>query len=272
VVIFGGYRFSVYRTDVWELSLEGEGSWKKLEPVGTPPSERVGEIVMHDPRRHRMILVGGAVSPQQGMDTWSLAMRGRLEWSPLIEAARPPSGRYGHTAIYDSKHERMVIFGGSTRDRYAQLDAWALPLAGDPKWVPLWPRKCCGQPSAGNGHSAIHDPVRERMLLFGGITYHEHYPSEVLNELWSLSLAGEPCGRKSKRPATSRHPAWVTSRSTIRQGTAWWCSADGTGWRRTATSGLYRLPRRDGSGSSRRTLAPGLALALAVSTIPWAGG
>jgi hypothetical protein len=202
VVIFGGYRWSVYRTAVWELSLGGEGSWRKLDPVGTPPSERVGEIVMHDPRRHRMILVGGAASPQQGTDTWALALRGRLEWSPLIESAPLPSGRSGHTAIYDSQGERMVIYGGDSYENYpySAQDVWALSLAGDRRWVPLRPREW-SPPDAGRSHSAIYDPIRERMLVFGGITDRPDSPdpslkTRIVNDLRSFSLAGEPTWSK----------------------------------------------------------------------------
>ena len=50
-----------------------------------------------------------------------------------------------------------------------------------------WPRG-----ATRTGHSAIYDPVRDRMVVFGGYTYHD---------VWALKLAGDPtCGSSS--PAT----------------------------------------------------------------------
>ena len=76
----------------------------------------------------------------------------------------PPSGRSEHTAIYDPVRDRMVVFGGY--DGTLRNDVWALSLSGSPAWSALAPAG--SPPSARYGHTAIYDPVRDRMVVFGG--------------------------------------------------------------------------------------------------------
>src|SRR5437899_13018176 len=43
-------------------------------------------------------------------------------------------------------------------------------------------------PEGRHGHSAIYDPVRDRMIVFGG----EISDGTVLNDVWARSFAGVP--------------------------------------------------------------------------------
>src|SRR2546422_7887538 len=75
----------------------------------------------------------------------------------------------------------MLVFGG-----YTNRNVWALPLAERPIWTQLltvgW------SPSPRSQPSVIYDPVRDRMLVFGG------YGSEGMgvehNDVWALPLSG----------------------------------------------------------------------------------
>ena len=73
----------------------------------------------------------------------------------------------------------MVVFGGY--DGSYRHDTWAMTLSGEPTWSEL---TTSGTPPAGrNGHSAIYDPLRDRMVVFGGGNN-----SGRRNDLWELSL------------------------------------------------------------------------------------
>jgi hypothetical protein len=75
----------------------------------------------------------------------------------------------------------MLIFGGSL----GHNDVWELAFSGGPVWNQLFP---LGTPPAERGgHTAIYDPVRERMIVFGGWD-----GLEARNDTWALSLAGTP--------------------------------------------------------------------------------
>ena len=98
-------------------------------------------------------------------------------------AAPQPTARFCHTAIYDPVRDRMVVFGGY--DGGYRNDVWALSLAGSPAWSELAPGGT--PPSARDAHTAIYDPVRDRMVVFGG-----YDGASLRNDVWALSLSGSP--------------------------------------------------------------------------------
>src|SRR5262249_32908629 len=53
-------------------------------------------------------------------------------------------------------------------------------------WTPLAPAGA--PPAARSGHSAVYDPVRRRMIVFGG----QGDGGGVLNDVWALALDGSP--------------------------------------------------------------------------------
>ena len=147
-----------------------DGLWSEL-----PPPARAGHSAIHDPLRDRMIVFGGREN-----DVWALSLSGEKRWTRLQVAGTAPARRGDHTAIYDPVRDRMLVFGGFTNA--AQNDVWALSLAGTPTWSQLVPSNA--PPPARSSHSAIYDPVRDRMLIFGGWG--------MVNTVWELSLSGEP--------------------------------------------------------------------------------
>lgn len=209
LVVFGGYDDGGnYVNGVWALSLAGEETWTVLTPAGPRPSARYGHSAIYDPIRDRMIVFGGydSAPDHDRNDIWALSMGGVPEWRELVPDGTPPGGRSGHSAIYDPVRDRMVVFGGRSLHFAARGDAWALDLAEVPTWTALAP----GGPSPGgrSNHSAVYDPVRDRMLLFGGLVGSQ----SVSNEVWALGLAettawtavlpvGEPAAARSQHCA-----------------------------------------------------------------------
>jgi hypothetical protein len=187
MVVFGGYSGS-YFNDVWALSLAGTPAWMQLTPSGTPPSTRRIHNAIYDPLRDCMVVFGGYNSGAGAFnDVWALSLAGALAWAELTPSGAPPSGRYEHSAIYDPVRDRMLVFGGHSGSYLSGSylsDVWALSLAGTPAWTQLIPSGTT--PIARFGHSAIYDPVRDRMVVFGG------YSGSYFNDVWALSLAGTP--------------------------------------------------------------------------------
>jgi hypothetical protein len=110
-------------------------------------------------------------------DVYTLSLA-TLQWTHLSPAGTPPAPRYGHSAVYDLRRDRMLVFGGPDNQ------TWALSL--DPMtatWTQLLPDGT--PPSARYGHGAIYDPVRDRMLVFAG---------EDSDDLWELSFASSASG------------------------------------------------------------------------------
>jgi hypothetical protein len=180
MVVFGGSVSSRFN-DVWGLSLAGTPTWTQLTPVGTPPSGPAGHSAIYDPVRGRMVVFGGVGSSFN--DVWTLSLADTSVWTQLSPAGTPPSGRFGHSAIYDPVRDRMVVFGGYSGSYFNEV--WALSLADTPVWAQLSPSGT--PPGARSAHSAIYDPVRDRMVVFGGSSV-----SGYVNDVWALSLADTP--------------------------------------------------------------------------------
>src|SRR5512135_1917075 len=77
-----------------------------------------------------------------------------------------PPARLEHAAIYDPIRDRMLVFGG-VGGGGLRGEVWALDLCGAPSWHLLVPAGS-GAPARALAN-AIYDPVRDAMIVFGGV-------------------------------------------------------------------------------------------------------
>jgi hypothetical protein len=207
MIVFGGWDGTENLADVWTLSLAAAPTWTAETPAGTPPDARSGHGAIYDPVRDRMIVFGGYrdTSPRYLNDVWSLSLAGTPTWTALAPVGTPPSGRADVGAIYDPVRDRAIVFGGfsSTAPNYRN-DVWSLSLAGTPTWTALAP---VGTPPGGrHSLSAIYDPARDRMVVFGGSG-----SGGPFNDAWSLSLAGTPTWTALAPAGTPPHARYAHS-------------------------------------------------------------
>jgi hypothetical protein len=154
-----------------------DGTWSQLMPVGGPPSPRDQHTAIYDPVRDRMVVYGGGAGAGE---VWALTLTGTPQWTQLMPSGPSPAPRWAHTAIYDPVRDRVVVFGGMGPG--PMNDVWALSLGAPPQWTQILPTGA--PPTPRYEHSAIYDPVRDRMIVFGG--------SSGGNDVWTLSLGGSP--------------------------------------------------------------------------------
>jgi FlgD Ig-like domain/Galactose oxidase, central domain/Kelch motif len=184
MLVFGGLSGSSNKNDVWELTLGAIREWKQLVPIGTPPAARRGHVAIYDPVGDRMIVQGG-IGTSSLSDAWALSLSGATPaWSQLAPSGTPPSGRFGHSGIYDAVRNRLVIHGGQSGLTFRN-DVWALALGGSPGWSQVVPTG--GPPALRSRHTAIYDSVRDRMVVFGGTDGIDSW-----NDTWVLAFAGTP--------------------------------------------------------------------------------
>lgn len=189
LVMFGGYDLSASFTllgEVWTLGLSGTPTWTSVATTGVPPSPRYGSSAIHDPIRDRMIVFGGNTTAglhTPSNEVWSLSLGGVPAWTQLSPVGQAPLPRLFHSAIYDAHRDRMLVFGGYSWALHNDL--WALSLSGTPEWTQL--TTLGASPTPRDGHTAILDPVRDRMIVFGGNL--QLGTSFASNETWSLDLA-----------------------------------------------------------------------------------
>ena len=197
MLIFGGYGYHLptswtpdYLYDVWQLAVDGTPTWSELVASGTHPTGRLAGASIYDPLRQRFIVFGGTVGAT--VDVYALDLSGTPAWSVLSVAGTPPIAGYGMTTIYDPKRDRMIMFGGSISDNYfgVQDKVWALTFGDNPTWTEITP--AVAGPCARRSLVSIYDPVRDRMVIFGGWDNLSNNQSSFLGDVWALSLDGTP--------------------------------------------------------------------------------
>lgn len=166
----------------WALSLAGTPVWHRLGTAGTPPPVLSAHAAIYDPVRRRMIVTSGGTNDR----TWALSLSGTPTWSELRQvSSKPPPARQFAGAIYDPVRDRLVLCGGHSVYTGDFNDVWALSLSGDPEWTCLSATMGTTCPSARTRASVVYDPLRDRMLMFGGA----HWIYDF-DETWALDLAG----------------------------------------------------------------------------------
>lgn len=172
--------------DSWSLSLDANPTWRVLASPGTPvPTPRDGPILVRDPAHDRLLMFGGAGTSGEFLnDLWSFDLATR-QWSQLDPAGPLPPGRFCAGGAFDPVRSRMFVFS-SENFGVLQDDMWELDLEPTPAWVqvPLVDPR----PSARFSPTMLYDPVRDRILLFGGVSK----AGEYLGDTWSLSLGATP--------------------------------------------------------------------------------
>lgn len=152
--------------------------WEQFVATNPSPGGREQHAAIYDPVNDRMIIFGGASASG---DTWAFSPNYPNLWQSL--SVGTPGGRRGASAVYDPVRKRMILFGGYNG---AWLnDVWALPLDPPGPWTQL---STSGSPPTTRMLTPlVYDPVRDRVLLFGGWS-----GTQPLSDTWALSLAGTP--------------------------------------------------------------------------------
>ena len=164
-----------------------DGEMERSRHVGAYPAVGYAHSAIYDPVRDRMLVFGaaafrhlqrrlGAVAGgHAGLDAADshrhAAERAAGPQRDLRPGARPHGGLRGTTT------ERLRVLPqrrlGAVAGGHAGLDAADA-------------RRHAAERAAG--HSAIYDPVRDRMVVFGGSAVR----ASNFNDVWALSLAGTP--------------------------------------------------------------------------------
>jgi hypothetical protein len=215
MVMFGGISDSP-RNDVWSLSLAGPPTWTQLTPTGPYPLPRRGHGAVYDPVRDRMIVFGGLSTSGHALnDVWSLSLSGSPTWTELSPSGLRPAERAGCALIYDPVRDRLVLFAGGDLHPGGDFnDVWQLSLTGPPAWTRLSPSGTA--PEERSWTSAIYDPVRDRMVIFGGVGYYTdpYYGGlsyDNMADVQSLDLAGGTSWQQLSPTGVGPGPRYSTS-------------------------------------------------------------
>ena len=196
---------------LWSLSLGSSVAWTDLGGRRAPGRSSAAAVV--DPVRRVMWIhggMGGDAGPMTLADLWALPLGTLTGWSQPATTGTPLGRRFGHSAVYDAHRDRLLFFGGND-STVLHNDVWALALSGTPAWSQLSPSG--PPPSARQSHSAVYDAVNDRMVVFGGST-----GSELLNDVWALSLSGTPAWTQLSPTGTLPVARWAQSAALLPDG------------------------------------------------------
>jgi len=133
MTVFGGENLArnAFTNGVWTLShangLGGTPQWTNILADGAAgsPAKRWLHSAVYDIASNRMTVFGGealsgAASLSCFNDAWVLVnangLGGSPTWTKLGTAGLKPGPRCGHTAVYDTGNNRMMVFGGDNAD------------------------------------------------------------------------------------------------------------------------------------------------------------
>jgi hypothetical protein len=187
--VFGGEDAFRRFDDVWELTFSGTPQWTRLTPGGTATPTRSFHVAIHDPPRQRMVVFGGNAGGRSN-DTWALSLGAAPAWTQLANMGQWPPVMDRMSAAFDPVRSQMVVFGGSVvAPPYYSNDVYTLALGPYAIWQKVTPSG--GLPQGRMLTSMVHDPLRDRFIVYGGI-WKSADDWQHLADLWSLSLAGTP--------------------------------------------------------------------------------
>ena len=111
-------------------------------------------------------------------------------WNQKASGATP---RTGHTAVWDTQNNQMLVFGGSAGAPHFN-DLWAYSPSSN-----SWTQKASGA-TLRQAHTAVWDSQNNQMLVFGGTPD----DSSALNDLWAYNPSTDTWTQKASG-ATKRY-------------------------------------------------------------------
>ncbi|MFH2007580.1 MAG: kelch repeat-containing protein [bacterium] len=172
-VLFGGYHQGAYRPGTWEYD---GATWTNAAPAASP-SARVGmQLAFHEAEGAVVAFGGYTDSNIYYGDTWEYNGTNWIQGSP----AMPPHARNSYAMTYDAARGRTVIFGGYWYDGSDHLvaDSWEYDGV---EWAETTPGT---SPTARHGHALGFDSVRNRSVLFGGLSSPGAQVGNQLSDTW----------------------------------------------------------------------------------------
>jgi len=195
VVLFGGASDGSYNNDTW-LYDYGTNIWTERSK-GTKPGARAvsSAHMVYDSTNDNVILFGGAGSGSERKDdTWLYDVSSDV-WTQKSPSTKP-SPRAGHTMVYDSANEKVVLFGGY--DGSLDDETWVYDVPGD-----TWTQQNPGtKPAVRKEHGMAYDSANNKVVLFGGAD-----DGGARDDTWVYDVASDTWDQKSPstKPSARYH-------------------------------------------------------------------
>ncbi|MGI6394398.1 MAG: Kelch repeat-containing protein [bacterium] len=161
VVLFGGRKGGTEYNNLWEWD-GSTNRWNRLTITGEKPSGRDEHSMVYDSSCGGILIFGGPYFPNNDAWFWNSTTE---KWSEITLDSSAPEARSGHAMVYDNNRGKVIMFGGYNGFNFEQ-DLWEWDCVEE-KWVERTAQNL--KPEQRTGHAMVYDPVRKKIVLFGGI-------------------------------------------------------------------------------------------------------
>lgn len=175
IIMFGGFSNAIFWGDEWAYDYNSN-TWMK---IAKDPGNRFGTSMAYDEESDRIILFGGWYMNMGGFienDTWAYDFNSDT-WTEMKPSTSPPS-RNNHAMSYDSKADRVLVWGGTDLDgKPVDLSVWSYDFNTN-TWQEMIPDQT--HPNGRDFPGMVYDAESDRTILFGGELAGESY-----GEIWA---------------------------------------------------------------------------------------
>ncbi|HKW42909.1 MAG TPA: kelch repeat-containing protein, partial [Thermoplasmata archaeon] len=192
-IMFGGWNGVTgnYTNDTWSYDYTGN-NWTNRR-AARAPSPRARPGLAFDSQSNRVILFGGDAiwggqfAYSDETFAYNLAWNTWTNMSPVLH----PEGRRSPSMAYDSKADRMILFGGTNDFKPGPVngrynDTWAYDYDTN-TWANMSP---INSPSPRYHAGMAYDSEIDRMILYGGIgdekAPYETWSYDYGHNVWTL--------------------------------------------------------------------------------------
>jgi hypothetical protein len=162
---------------------------------------RYSQSAFYDTGTNSLFVFGGQHSKTNldFSDYWqasNVVGSSNLKWMILSPSGSRPSARFGHTGLFDSGSDRMMVFGGATGYPSPCVNDYhvlknANTKGGSLSWALVTPSGTPPTPRAL--HASVYDSVTNAIIIFGGYNCKTTY----YNDVWVLKDANDVTGQPS---------------------------------------------------------------------------
>ena len=148
--------------DTWIFDIAAS-AWSQIKPPAAP-TPRASAALAYDAESDRIILFSGFESGKNYalQDTWAFDMNAKT-WTQM--KSQGPPYHFGCSLVYDSKADRMIMWGGWNMEKYVGLDdTWTYDYNTD-TWTEMKPAV---KPPGVNLQSMDYDSKADRVVMWGG--------------------------------------------------------------------------------------------------------
>lgn len=162
------------------------------------PAVRYSQSSFYDSVTNGLFVFGGqhAKTNLDFNDYWeasNVVGSSNLKWTVLHGTGPLPSPRFGHTGLYDSGSDRMMVFGGATGYPAPCVNDYHILQHANTKggaltWLTVSPSGTL--PGIRALHASVYDSATNTLIIFGGFNCKTTY----YNDVWTLKNANAVTG------------------------------------------------------------------------------